>query len=345
MDIEAWMIRKLFRMNEGSQDQDCTSQGASFREKNDIIFTYRRVSSRSSATVMLEERPNTVHEVKMAVAKSLGECTDNIDVIDKATILETELSDSVTDDIVEVMIHRESRRVPKEKRTRKEDMFEGDMADGDRIEMSCGHAATPENIYRYCLTKLNSNDLGFKCMECSTIWDFAEIACKADMSEDESVFFTRKMSDVFIAESNDIRECPQCRSFCTRIDTNNKYVACQVCKENGRTSYSFCWECYRPGVHPHNCQHKHTQDVLDNCQRVTMQYSDIRGVPQVRACPKCELFIEHESGCKTMTCTKCHHVFCFSCLKSAVNGHLICGQYDSICTVAPVQKIGAKRNK
>ncbi|XP_021371454.1 putative E3 ubiquitin-protein ligase ARI6 isoform X2 [Mizuhopecten yessoensis] len=248
-------------------------------------------------------------------------------------------------DVTEVMVHRKSRRIPFGKKTKRGDMFEGSMADGDRVEMSCGHAATPENLYRYCLTKLNSCDLGFKCMECSTAWEFTEISIKADMSDDECVFFSRKMTNVYIDQSDDIRDCPKCNSYCTRRDTNNRQVMCTICSKSGK-SYSFCWDCNESWTRNHSCStpRKLTQKLLDNCERVTMEYSNIPNVPKVRACPKCEMYIEHDGGCKTMDCPKCKHKFCFSCLKPGTpNGDLQCGGLGSKCEVAPIQKIGAKQ--
>ncbi|XP_033727717.1 probable E3 ubiquitin-protein ligase RNF217 [Pecten maximus] len=304
-------------------------------------FKYRRVSGNSISTLVLDKQPTSVLEVKSAVSKSLGIGADDVDVISNTTILENYQCDFSKDNLTEILVHTKYRRVPAGKRTNREDMFEGNMADGDRVKMSCKHAATPENLYRYCLSKLNSCDLRFKCMECSTTWELPEIATKADMSDDEYVFFSRKMTQVFIDQSNDIHQCPTCRVNCSRKDTKNKQVQCLVCKKEGRTVYSFCWECNVPWTKNHNCKIFFlTQEILDNCERITMEYSDIQNVPKVRACPKCELYIEHESGCKTMDCTSCHHTFCFSCLKPAdENGVLQCGMYSSKCEVAPIQKL------
>lgn len=58
------------------------------------------------------------------------------------------------------------------------------------------------------------------------------------------------------------------------------------------------------------------------------------GVPLIRACPNCEVLIEHNSGCRHMTCLsdKCKsqkYSFCFVCL-SNWQGH---GKKE--CPVAP----------
>ncbi len=39
--------------------------------------------------------------------------------------------------------------------------------------------------------------------------------------------------------------------------------------------------------------------------------------PAIRACPFCAVLIEHNEGCKMMSCRKCRNEFCFVCLKSA----------------------------
>ncbi|XP_069106959.1 E3 ubiquitin-protein ligase DDB_G0292642-like [Argopecten irradians] len=270
---------------------------------------------------------------------------DEIEVIKDTKILKDDETEFRTDDITEIMIIRKDRRMPIGERAPEEDMFEGDMADGDRIRMSCGHTATPENLYRYCFTKLNSCDLSFKCMECDEVWEFPEISKKADMTDDESVFFSRKMTKVSIDYNNDIRQCPTCGIHCTRLSPDNKQVECVYCMRDGKSVYAFCWECVVPWDPGHNCEKDNiniSQRTLDNCERVKMQFSNIPNVPKVRACPECKTLIEHDGGCKTMDCPNptCKHTFCFSCLKPKNKfGGLQCGSYNSKCTVAPVQKL------
>ncbi|XP_069105497.1 E3 ubiquitin-protein ligase ari-1.1-like [Argopecten irradians] len=311
------------------------------------IFKYRRLTETSISTIYAN--PKTVHEVKSAVSKSLGKNVDDIDVINETTILNDDEENFKNGDITEIIFHNPLRRVPRGQKTIRKDMFEGDMADGDRIKMSCGHATTPDNLYRYCFSKLNSRDLEFKCMKCDEIWEFPEISKKADMTDDESEFFSRKMTKVFIENSNDIRECPVCRITCTRQNTEDKRVECVVCKKEGKAMYTFCWDCNELWEIFHCCKKtkiKHAQEILDKCELVTMSYSLIPNVPKVRACPKCKVLIEHDGGCKTMDCgnSTCKLTFCFSCLKSADQyGNLPCGEYSSICEVAPIQRLTRKR--
>ncbi|XP_069106533.1 uncharacterized protein [Argopecten irradians] len=310
-----------------------------------IGFKYRRISDSYIHTLIVKKQPSTVSDVKTVICKSMGLSADNIDVINNAQILEPGERNFKSEGITEILFHRTHRRVPLRMKVKEEDMFEGDMADGDRIKMSCGHATTPENLYRYCLTKLNSCDLSFKCMECDEVWELPEISKKADMTDDESEFFSRKMTKVFIENSNDIRECPICRIPSTRNNPNDKQVECVNCKKDGKAAYTFCWECNVLCDKSHDCKRykiKHAQDILDNCERVTMSYSSIPNVPKVRACPNCKVLIEHTGGCKTMDCGNptCKLTFCFSCLKpKKENGGLQCGNYESKCIVAPVQKL------
>ncbi|OWF41730.1 hypothetical protein KP79_PYT23912 [Mizuhopecten yessoensis] len=65
------------------------------------------------------------------------------------------------------------------------------------------------------------------------------------MSDDECVFYYRKMNNVCIDQSDDIRDCPECKSYCTRLNTKNRQVMCTICSGNG-DFFTFCWDCNEP---------------------------------------------------------------------------------------------------
>ncbi|XP_069107137.1 uncharacterized protein [Argopecten irradians] len=112
--------------------------------KDYFILKYRKVAgtSISNTYVPQTDGPRTVREVKSTVSKSLRIKVDEIEVIKDTKILKDDETEFRTDDITEIMIIRKDRRMPIGERTSDEDMFEGDMADGDRIRMSCGHTAS-----------------------------------------------------------------------------------------------------------------------------------------------------------------------------------------------------------
>ena len=70
---------------------------------------------------------------------------------------------------------------------------------------------------------------------------------------------------------------------------------------------------------------------------MTLDYSNMCGVPSKRLCPNCKALLEHDQACKTMQCIYCKTEFCFACLQKATKGKLSCGEFDQRCVVAPIQ--------
>ncbi|XP_021343441.1 uncharacterized protein LOC110443510 [Mizuhopecten yessoensis] len=218
--------------------------------------------------------------------------SDSIDIVRGPFIVETK-EEMTSQSEMALIIHPKERPICALSGSTAPDMFEGYMADGARVKMACGHAVTPDNLYRFCLTSLKDSNATFRCKICLTTWTFEEITNKAALSDDERIFFKQRIDQI------------------ARITTL--------------------------GIKP--IDKGATNDLLRNCGKVTMGYSNIPNVPSIRACPKCFQFIEHLKGCKTMTCS-CGNVFCFSCLKVGVGNSLACGSYGTGCPVAPVQQIG-----
>ncbi|XP_060082162.1 uncharacterized protein LOC132561473 [Ylistrum balloti] len=248
-------------------------------------FSFRRFSNRQVYTV---EQTKSYFEIKRHIAQLTSVTWDRIDLVRGPFIVENK-EDMTSQSEMGLIIHPVERPIPGHLRSVLPDVFEGDMADGPRVTMCCGHAVTPENLFRFCLTTLKGGIAIFSCQICRNIWTLEEITIKAVLSDDERMFFKQRINE---------------------ITTTG-------------------WHFIDKGA---------TNDLLRNCGRITMGYDNIANVPNIRACPKCFLFIEHREGCKTMTCS-CGHVFCFSCLKGAVGGSLPCGSYSSGCSVAPVQEI------
>lgn len=63
-------------------------------------------------------------------------------------------------------------------------------------------------------------------------------------------------------------------------------------------------------------------------------------IPVIRLCPKCNLPIEHVSGCKHMKCFHCNSEFCWICLGFFERKMWPCGNYNQYCgTIAPIQQV------
>lgn len=169
------------------------------------------------------------------------------------------------------------------------------------------------------------------CFSCKKEWKFHDTAMKAQMSKDEELFWSIKISLNAVGD-----ECPKCGYYCQRIAVNSDRVICVNCTNAG-ISYEYCWKCKSQWSDRHNCKEK-IQQMLLNCKRKTMPYSNVENVPSLRVCPSCGNLIEHQDMCKEIKCSKCEESFCFICLTMCQNG-LKCSSYNLKCTVAPIQNI------
>lgn len=175
---------------------------------------------------------------------------------------------------------------------------------------------------------------------CAEQWSLDEIIRKADMSEDEAIFYSCKISiNAIFSKSTDTSECPECGQLCQRQEST-KVVRCTSCSRRTKSNFDFCWDCKSSWKHNHDCRKQDleaVQKILNEAPLKTMAYSEIGGVPSKRLCPGCRTIIEHESMCKQMTCRNCKMQFCFSCLTICNGSTLQCSGYNRKCNVAPVQ--------
>lgn len=200
---------------------------------------------------------------------------------------------------------------------------------------------------KYTLIYKGKPDVRCHQENCNAVWGIQDIFRYADMTEDEKIFFGESISLNFLYKSgSEISECPSCGNFCTRQKQHVIPTRCLSCTDKNGTPYDFCWICKSPWVENHKCsitEKQEGQNILNDGyenKATTIQYAKIKGVPSIRHCPKCRIFIEHLNMCKTMTCQNCNTVFCFSCLQGIdKEGKLLCGGYNKICKVAPVQNV------
>lgn len=170
------------------------------------------------------------------------------------------------------------------------------------------------------------------CYECKEEWDFPDICYKTQMSMDEMLFWGIKIN-----LNNLSGVCPKCTTYCENVSEQNALR--MKCSRKG-CSFEFCWKCKVTWTYNHECySRKEFRDILKNCPRKTLQYSEIKNVPSIRLCPNCKELIEHTDGCKEMSCIGCKKSFCFVCLEMCSGGKLSCTAYNQKCTIAPVQTI------
>lgn len=201
----------------------------------------------------------------------------------------------------------------------------------------------PDNLFglmRHSLMDNAKDKITCYTSGCEQVWEFGEVSRKADMTEDEEIFYNCKISrNAIFSNNSDTSECPECGQICQR-ENNKKAVRCTLCSRRKNAVFDFCWDCKSPWKYNHECEEKDLeaiQKILNEAPLKTLDYSKIGGVPSKRLCPGCRSIIEHDSRCKQMTCLNCKLEFCFSCLTLCKNGRLQCSSYSLMCNVAPVQ--------
>lgn len=287
-------------------------------------------------------------EMKKHLAQTIGISFHYVDIVclEDGVIYENDRHINGISRPLQVMVGNPQRKIPRYLVTPEPDMIYQDVNDEElRLKMSCGHAITPDNLFGHMKHTLMSEvKPSVNCLtkNCGAEWSMQEIIKKADMTEDERIFFEWKISfNLINQEVADTSECPFCGSFCQR-QQNTLPTRCSICTRKNGTACDFCWSCKSPWIVNHKCSNRELeaiQKMLNDAPLKTIDMSHIEGVPSKRMCPGCQCLIEHRDACKTMTCTKCKTVFCFVCLKVAIKGQLQCGSYNQKCEVAPVQRV------
>ncbi|OWF49962.1 E3 ubiquitin-protein ligase ARIH2 [Mizuhopecten yessoensis] len=287
-------------------------------------------------------RLESVDEATAVIAQVIGQDQINLDIVDNGRVVEgSELVGDIQRPL-QLVVHNSNRQVSVIHQTLSPDIV-NDWEEGPRVEMSCGHAITPDNLYGYCWSQLTKQRSSFRCFadvngrNCDKEWLFVEVAEKACLSHDEHFLFESRINRNWINNSEGVRECPSCRLVCERQDPTNAYVNCLHCKSAGKGEFRFCWYCLDGWTVKHQCKKSSVHQMLSHCER--KEIADISGCPSIRACPECNTLIEHTEGCKHMTCVDCCCTFCFVCLGFRGNTGFACGSYDSKCDVAPIQTV------
>lgn len=210
-------------------------------------------------------------------------------------------------------------------------------------------STAPDNLYglvrknilkaEYRLLCPGKTDFG----SCGQEWDNVDVLKCCVLSSDEYLFFSEKLSFNFLNKKREIKICPRCYSYCERSDDMGSHVKCLKCSGCFST-FKFCWDCLQIWTPDHSCydfsnsiNNEEIRRQLNECSKVTLDYSHMCGVPSKRLCPNCKALLQHDQACKSMLCTFCNTEFCFACLQTTRDGKLPCGDFDRQCTVAPIQ--------
>ncbi|XP_061195765.1 uncharacterized protein DDB_G0292642-like [Saccostrea echinata] len=285
----------------------------------------------------------------MQIESDCGVSRYSISIVDleEGIIYENERPISGLSTPLQVMFGNENRQFPSYLNTEEPDMLTYEESEDEpRLKMSCGHAITADSLFGFMRSELMTNVVDtIRCPTegCRSEWRMQEIVRKADMTEDERIFFEYRISmNALNKDDDNTSNCPDCGNYCQRLAENNKQVHCIFCSKSKGVNYEFCWDCKSLWFPNHKCANSELeafQRILNEAPRKKLDYSHIEDVPSKRMCPSCRSLIEHESMCKEMTCIKCKFKFCFSCLTPCRNGSLQCSGYNRKCAVAPVQNV------
>ncbi|CAG8646386.1 7981_t:CDS:2, partial [Acaulospora morrowiae] len=217
-----------------------------------------------------------------------------------------------------------------------------------RAKMPCGHAIGAESLTAYCRSLVSEGKFQFYCPyidptsndRCYSEWQYADILRIGLLNDEEREYFETKISENYSFRALGVQECPQCSTFCERIDKNRSSVICIICsRKPGAKEFAFCWYCLHEvkSKNSYRCDNNLCEGIdprlviLKNAAK--KEIGNISGVPSLRACPKSGTIIEHESRCKHMRCP-CGQEFC---LRNRETGAWPCGAYNSVCNIAPLQ--------
>uniref|UniRef100_A0A087X3I4 RING-type domain-containing protein n=1 Tax=Poecilia formosa TaxID=48698 RepID=A0A087X3I4_POEFO len=209
---------------------------------------------------------------------------------------------------------------------------EGDQ--GLRVEMSCGHAVTPQSLTGWFRSLLDQGQYKFKCPalkdgtlhKCDALWSYQEVRRLVVLTVAEMQDFEEKMARLAATEYCDFKTCPGCSSYVERKDLTNLCVqCCLVCTADQKKQVQFCWQCLKPWKGPaprsdrcdnDDCKN-HDLELLRTCKTTSFhQVQGVKNCPSIRACPTCGQKVEHnKTGCKNIICPRCQVEFCFVCLK------------------------------
>ena len=201
------------------------------------------------------------------------------------------------------------------------------------VLISCKHPISSGDLVDHCWSELNANKTQVCCPICAKEWTWSAIKQSGGLSQDESKKLEEQISLNFILNSGDIKECPKCKSFCSRTNENIPHVACRMC------SYFFCWHCLckwdTPGISHDNCK---KLQWLKNSEKVVIQSDPRMEVYQLRACPYCGEITHCTNESWRVQCSKCETRFCCVCLQAESQGTWSCGTAAKVdCVLAPVQ--------
>ena len=217
--------------------------------------------------------------------------------------------------------------------------------DDETIRMPCKHCICPDALMDYCWNEIRMKKHKILCPLCSSEWPIHVLQKYGGADKEELHLLEEGLSLNYLDHADEeIKQCPECRSYTQRKDTSKNSMQCKICsKDKGRT-YRFCYECLREWKNGSNeyicgnaeCKARGEEHyrVLREAPLKKIEYVNL-DCPSVRECPNstCRSLVEHKKGCKHVVCKACRKEFCFICLRLKMNGSSPCGGYSTKCVL------------
>jgi ariadne-1 len=189
--------------------------------------------------------------------------------------------------------------------------------DDDSLSMGCGHDFCTDCWGNYLMNVIQGE--GATCTdatcpqaECEEAITEAEVQAAAPHLLAKFQYYQLQ---AFVESNPQLRWCPgkgcdriaYCRGTKSSKRQQSKPItaACDACNS------TFCFGCGEEAHAPATCQQltlwkeKNTSGDSETANWMTVN---------TKPCPKCGKRIEKDGGCMYMTCSKCHHGFCWMCM-------------------------------
>ena len=106
----------------------------------------------------------------------------------------------------------------------------------------------PSSLALYCYNAIKDGAHFIQCpaYKCSVVWSFENIIDAACLTPVETKEFERKMiSNRLSNQTNEVKKCPGCETYCRRIKENKTRMRCKKCTSANGRNFDFCWSCLR----------------------------------------------------------------------------------------------------
>eukprot|EP01006_Ploeotia_vitrea_P029089 TRINITY_DN61689_c0_g1_i2.p1 TRINITY_DN61689_c0_g1~~TRINITY_DN61689_c0_g1_i2.p1 ORF type:complete len:638 (+),score=13.40 TRINITY_DN61689_c0_g1_i2:55-1968(+) len=158
--------------------------------------------------------------------------------------------------------------------------------------------------------------------------EIAQLFRLSHISEAEKILFSRKLQDVYLKMGlnsvDNLHECPHCETKFALATAERHCVTCPRCHNRScsacKNSYhikSSCAETLELRKQQIMRRTKNEQERKRKLQEIENEKATLLCIRNnCRPCPKCHTPIEKGPDCLHMTCTRCRHMFCWTCLKA-----------------------------